>query len=222
MIISLVGMSGSGKSAWAKILGREKGFKRYCCDDLIEEKLAPELAKLGFHGINDVSRWMGQPYDERYAETNKKYLDFEAQSLREVLSEIQKMDKDINVVVDATGSVIYLPEELLGDLKKLTRIIYLKTPESIMEQMIARYVADPKPVIWGNLYQPEESETKEETLKRCYPGLLRYRAGLYDKLADIRLDYEVRRAENFTPDDFLELARNIPQDAGQHFGKKLR
>lgn len=212
MFISLIGMSGSGKSAWGKILERERGFKRYCCDDLIEEKLAPELTKLGYSGINDVSRWMGQPYDERYPETSRKYLDYEAESLREVLEEIKKMNKVDNVVVDTTGSVIYLPQELLEKLKKLTKIVYLKTPEHLMEEMIAKYVADPKPVIWGNLYQPKEGEAKEETLKRCYPDLLKYRAGLYEKLADLGLDYEIRRARNFTPDDFLKLAKNISKE----------
>ena len=38
MKISIVGMSGSGKTYWSKKLESE-GFKRFCCDDLIEEKL---------------------------------------------------------------------------------------------------------------------------------------------------------------------------------------
>lgn len=208
MFISLIGMSGSGKSVWAKTLEREKGFRRYTCDELIGKELTPEFSKSGYSVTEGLSYWMGQPYDERYARTSQIYLESEAQSLRNVLEEIKKMNKEDNAVVDTTGSVIYLPQELLKELKELTRIIYLKMPENLMEKMIARYVADPKPVIWGDLYQPAEGETKEETLKRCYPGLLRYRAERYEKLADIKLDYATRIDKKFTPDDFLRLVKS--------------
>lgn len=46
MIISFIGMSGMGKSAWSSKLEKEKGFKRYCCDNFIEKGLSPELEKL--------------------------------------------------------------------------------------------------------------------------------------------------------------------------------
>jgi len=44
MTISLVGMSGTGKTYWSKQL-ESKGFKRFCCDDLIGEKLGTVLKK---------------------------------------------------------------------------------------------------------------------------------------------------------------------------------
>ena len=69
MVITFIGMSSVGKSAWSTKLEELKGFRRYCCDDLIEKYLGPEFKALGYLGINDVSRWMGQPYDQRYKKT---------------------------------------------------------------------------------------------------------------------------------------------------------
>ncbi len=146
MIISFIGMSGAGKSHWAKILEREKGYKKYSCDELIEKDLTPELALLGYKGVNDVSRWMGQPYDGRYTANSRRYLELEAKVLGESLGKIEN-SKD--VVIDTTGSVVYLPPKLLQKLKQFTKVVYLETPEFVMEKMINLYLADPKPVIWG-------------------------------------------------------------------------
>lgn len=158
MIISFIGMSGVGKSTWSSKLEKEKGFKRYCCDDLIEKGLSSELKKLGYGGINDVSRWMGQPYDERYKRNSQKYLELEAEALKNILWGIKWLAKDKNIAVDTTGSVIYLPPDILDDLKKRTKIIYLETSESVIEEMVKRYLYDPKPVIWGDVFKPFKGE----------------------------------------------------------------
>lgn len=204
MIISFVGMSGAGKSHWSRRLEREKGYKKYSCDELIEKDLASELAFLGYKGINDVSRWMGQPYDERYAINSKRYLELEARALQCSLEKIKNGESGNDIAMDTTGSVVYLPPELLLKLKQLTKVVYLETPEFVMEKMINLYLADPKPVIWGDLYRPLPGEDKTETLKRCYPDLLRYRLNLYDKLADVRVDYS-RKEKDFTADDLLKI-----------------
>ncbi|MDA2921939.1 hypothetical protein MYX07_01595 [Patescibacteria group bacterium AH-259-L07] len=80
MILSLTGMSGSGKTYWSQKL-TDHGFSRICCDDLIEEKLAPELVKLGYSGIADVAAWLGQPYEPKFKENEAQYLKFEKQIL---------------------------------------------------------------------------------------------------------------------------------------------
>ena len=57
MRLSLIGMSGSGKSHWSKKL-TAYGFKAFHCDDLIEELLTEDL--LGADGIPlSVGEWMG-------------------------------------------------------------------------------------------------------------------------------------------------------------------
>ena len=167
----------------------KEGFTRYSCDDLIEKELAPELKRLGYRGTRDVSRWMGQPYDRRYKENSQRYLELEAKSLAYILNEIKKAHHG-NVVVDTTGSVVYLPQRLRNALRKQTTVIYLKTPETIVEQMIERYVTDPKPVIWGNIYKRLPGEKRNATLKRCYPKLLNYRKKLYEKMSGVTVRQE--------------------------------
>jgi shikimate kinase len=137
--------------------------------------------------VGGLSRWMGQPYDERYARNSRRYLELEVKVLEKILEEIER-GKEKKTVVDTTGSVVYLPEELLRKLKQLTKVVYLETPESMVEKMIAIYFADPKPVIWGDSYRPLPDEEKMKALKRCYPALLRYRMSLYEKLADVKVD----------------------------------
>jgi len=59
MRLSLVGMSGSGKSFWSGKLARS-GFTRIGCDDLIAARLVSELG--GTHdSVSRVGRWMGLP-----------------------------------------------------------------------------------------------------------------------------------------------------------------
>src|ERR1039457_799049 len=107
MKISLIGMSGSGKSYWSKQL-EKKGFKRFGCDDMIEKKLHIDLNRLGLNGIHDVAKWMGYPYEKKYKTANKKYLDLEKQIMREILYFLKNEAKtDENIVIDTTGSVIY-------------------------------------------------------------------------------------------------------------------
>ena len=48
--------------------------------------------------------------------------------------------------------------QLMNYLKKLTKIIYLETPKSSLEEMVKKYIDDPKPVIWGNTFEAKEGE----------------------------------------------------------------
>lgn len=205
MIISFVGMSGAGKSAWSTKLEKFKKFKRFSIDELIERALEPELKALNYHGINGLSYWLGQPYDKRYIKNSRRYLELEAKTLSGSLEEIYRLGDKIDVVVDTTGSVIYLPPELLKILKKRTRVVYLETAEGKLKEMIEKYTANPKPVIWGDIYRPLPGETNEETLIRCYTELLKYRVKLYKKLADVTIDYFTRKQKGFSVEKLLSL-----------------
>lgn len=207
MKISLIGMSGSGKTYWSKKL-EEKGFKRFCCDDLIEEKLGKELKHLGYSGIAGVSRWMGQPYDKQYEQTSNQYLDFEKEVMNQVLSFVEKADENENIVIDTTGSVIYTGDEILKKLTKLTKVIYLETPASVKEEMYQLYLKDPKPVIWGESFNKQNNESDMDALARCYPELLAFRTKQYEKLSDITLDYHMLRKSDTTLEKFIKLISN--------------
>jgi shikimate kinase len=202
MKLTLIGMSNVGKTHWAKKL-EEKGFLRLSCDDYIEDKLEKELRKNRYSGIHDVSRWMGQPYDKQYKQSTKVYLHFEIESLKEFIHVVRNQSRDF--VIETTGSVIYTGVDMLRQLKEQTKIVYLDTPASVQEEMYRSYIQNPKPVLWGNMFQKRDNEDNNEALKRCYPKMLSFRTKEYKRLADIQLDYFTLRERNFTTDRFINM-----------------
>src|SRR3972149_8174222 len=178
MKITLIGMSNTGKSFWSKQMERQLGFVRFDCDALVG-------GKLGIAGISNVAEWMGQPYEKRYAENSQTYLDYEREVMREVLMQAEILPKSSNVVIDTTGSVIYTGDEIMSALKYSTTVAYLDTPQSVQDEMFAKYIAEPKPVIWGESFVRQAEEPVQATLKRCYPQLLAFRTGQYKRWAGV-------------------------------------
>lgn len=213
MIISLIGMSGIGKSYWSSKLRQEKGFISYCCDDLVEEKLKPELKILGLKGIHDVSRWMGEPYEKEYELRAHKYLFFERQVMFEIFDELQniKPDNHPNVVIDTTGSIIYTGEDILAELREISLILYLDITDQIKKQMYELYIKEPKPVFWGDSFTIKNGENPRAALARCYPDLLNYRINIYRKYADVILDYHEVRKDYFTTDYLIQMLKQKQQ-----------
>ncbi len=207
MLISLIGMSGSGKSYWSEKLAR-RGFTRFCLDALIMEKLSGELRR-GDESTLTLGEWMGFPFQEGYLEKEKLYLSIEKQIMAEILD---RMDKSAcagsgeNVVVDTTGSVIYTGEDLLERLRSLTTIIYFTVPVVIREAMLRQYMLNPRPVLWRGLFGIEPGESVEDALFRSYNALLDSREVLYRELANIEIDYFTRNNPDFRISNFLEIA----------------
>lgn len=209
MRITLLGMSGIGKTYWAKQL-EQVGFERFSVDDLIEVKLSKELSALGYEGIHNVAKWMGQPYEKQYPKTSEIYLDFERQSLIEVLSHLSgSLGVQNDVVIDTTGSVVYLPEEILQALSECTCMFYLHTPEVVHVEMARQYLLDPKPVIWGSSFSRASGETRKQAIARCYPELLRDRTEKYKRLAHITLDYTQLRGDNMDVQTIIDRVREV-------------
>lgn len=205
MKISLIGISNLGKTYWSKEL-EKVGFKRFGCDDLIEKKLGEELKRLGCSGLNAMAKWMGQPYEKRYQINSRKCLELEKQAVEEILSSLNNnLVNDENIVIDTTGSVIYLGGKIMASLKKSTTVVYLDTPVSIQKQMYQKYLENPKPVIWGNSFKIKKGQSPSEALEECYPKLLSFRSKRYQKYADITVDYFLLRNKNFTVEKFIKL-----------------
>lgn len=200
--IALIGMSNIGKSYWGKELQKD-GYGWFECDEKINGRLNAELQTKGFSGLAETARWMGQPFDTQYPTTSRKYLELEESVTREGLAKMAQSPNPEHFVLDTTGSVIYLPKEILKELRERTRIVYLSTPEFMKEEMYQRYLVEPKPVIWGDVFRREEEETDMEALGRCYPLLLAERTRRYEDLADVTLDYHQLRRLGFTVEDFL-------------------
>ncbi len=196
-------MASAGKSHWSLKL-ENAGYLRLNCDDLIEEKLKPELEALGLHGLSDVAKWMGFPYEPQYPQTSKEYLAFENEVMRTIFETTRSGVFDSkDVIIDTTGSVIYTDKTILDDLQKLSTVIYLEIPESKRRELYREFLQNPKPIIWGDSYQPQTGETEKETLARCYNDLLAYRARRYKEIANLTIPFDIHRQKGFSALDFI-------------------
>jgi shikimate kinase len=183
--LSLIGMSGSGKSHWTQKLGA-LGFPTVSCDDQIESRLAPVLQAGGFSGINGVAAWMGWPDSPTYAEREAQYLAEEIAVLDEVLSGLEK-DPKRDLILDTTGSVIATGNHTLHRLRRQTTVVYLAASEDEVHLLVQRYLSDPKPVLWQGAFQSLRGELPRQTVVRCYPHLIAARCHSYEALAHVTL-----------------------------------
>jgi shikimate kinase len=209
--LSFIGMSGAGKSYWAQKLAAA-GFRMISIDDRIEEKLALELAAGGYRGIGGVATWMGWPDQPTYRERARKYLECEVESMTEALNEIEA-SADEGIVLDTTGSVVYTGDEICGRLKKLTTVVYLAATPAEEETLIARYLSDPKPVLWGDQFAPRPGESAKDAVARCYPQLIAHRKSLYERTAHRIVPMERLRKAKADARGFLELLESQARPA---------
>jgi shikimate kinase len=203
MRVSLVGMAGSGKSYWSLKLA-EQGFRHLCCDELIAAKLAPELKRPDGPPMK-TGEWMGFPYEPHYRERESKYLAYETQVLTEILAYLERPEghPEESVVVDTTGSVIYVGQEHLRRLGRHTTIVYLSTPAELQGRLLQAYVTNPHPMVWRELFSKRPDETNEQALARCYIRLVSARERLYERYAHVTIDHYTRSAEGFRVSEFL-------------------
>jgi dephospho-CoA kinase len=179
--LALIGMSGAGKTFWSKRLA-QSGRPAVSCDDRIEQRLRARLESGGYAGINGVASWMGWPDSPTYAQREAEYLAEEIYALDEILTTLEK-DRSREMILDTTGSVIYTGNNLLFRLRRQMTIVYLAAPPEEQQLLIARYLNDPKPVLWRGAFQPKKGETSGETVARCYPMLIAARRQSYEALA---------------------------------------
>jgi len=206
MRLSLVGMSGSGKSFWSGRLSRA-GFRRFCCDDLIAAGLRTELGPAG-GSIAAVGRWMGFPFERQYKEREASYLACEVEVMGQILEELSNSadNPDEDIVVDTTGSVVYTGERTLRKLREATTIVHLETPIEIQKLMLRTYMKNPRPVLWREVFSREPEETNDQALARCYPQLLASREQQYKKLAHVTVSHYKRHKAGFKVEEFLSEA----------------
>lgn len=202
--LCLVGMSNCGKSHWSAQLKTQMGFALARVDDEIEKALGDELEGLGYSGIDGLAEWMGYPTDERFARNQKIYLDLEER----VTAAAAVMKQEGNYVLDTTGSVIYLSDETLENIRANFLVIHLEASDDMMDAMIAKYFQTPKPVVWGNSFNSHPTETVEEALRRCYPELLKERRKLYSQVAHIAVPGAFARRETTSLSDFTQYIRS--------------
>lgn len=201
--LSLIGMSGAGKSYWAQKLAGA-GFRVISIDDRIEEKLAPELAAGGYRGIGGVAAWMGWPNETTYRERERQYLEFEVRSMNEALDEM-KIAGGQGIVLDTTGSVAYTGDAICRRMQSLSTVVYLEASPAEEQLLIERYLSDPKPVLWGDQFAQRPGESPKEAVARCYPQLIAYRKKMYARYAHRTVSMEQLRTDAVDARGFLEL-----------------
>ena len=210
MNLSLIGMSGSGKSTWSvKLAGA--GFRRYCDDDRIARKLASELERPGEHPM-ELGEWMGFPDEDHYAVRESRYLDCEIAVMAEILQILENSEAQMDIVIDTTGSAIYTGEAMLQRLRRCSTIVHLSTPPEVQEKMLKAYLANQRPLLWQGLFKKDPEETRNHAMARCYRLLLKTRERLYRKYADVTLDYFIRNRPGFGLNAFLNCVAG-PGDA---------
>jgi len=207
--LALVGMSGSGKSFWAKKLAAA-GWRSVCCDDLIEQRLAARLAAGGHAGINGVAAWMGWPNSVSYTQREAEYLAEEIGVMDEFLNNLEKetsgLGKDSSrlrkdsggapIVLDTTGSVIYAQNNILMRLRRQMTVAHLVNTDDEQRMLVERYLNDPKPVLWRGTFHVKDQETPREAVARCYPLLIAARRKSYETLAHCAVQVSELRAKH--------------------------
>jgi hypothetical protein len=174
-------MSGAGKSFWTTRIAAA-GYPSISCDAEIESRLKPALEAGAHRGINGVAAWMGWPHLPTYADREAAYLSEEIAVLEEVLTGLEK-NPERDLVLDTTGSVIYVGNHLLHRLRKQMLVVYLAASRDEQQLLIQRYLEDPKPVLWRGAFQARAGETPHDTVARCYPALISARGQSYEALA---------------------------------------
>jgi shikimate kinase len=220
--LALIGMSGAGKSYWtARIAGA--GYPAISCDTQIESRLKPDLESGRYSGINGVAAWMGWPHLPTYADREAAYLSEEIAVLDEVLTSLEK-NPDRDLILDTTGSVIYVGNHLLHRLRKQMLVVYLVASRDEQKLLIQRYLEDPKPVLWRGAFQARAGEDPKETVARCYPTLIGARRQSYEALAHCSIPVaELREPSSPEPaehklagDRFLQMVRRQVERSGKH------
>jgi shikimate kinase len=184
--VSLVGMSGVGKSYLGKRAAAEAGFARVSCDEDI-------MGYLGFKDMDKMAAWLGQPHSPGFKDRERQYLLLEELSLFTVLGRLKGNSFDRNLIIDATGSVVHTNPKVRERLGSLTTIVALVASEEHDETMYRQYLAEPKPVVWSDLWAPRYGEDNEAALVRCYPELSAYRRELYREMAHVCVPMKVSR-----------------------------
>src|SRR3989344_1579943 len=148
---------------------------------------------------------MGQPFDKRYKDNSRLYLKFEEEAVKEIINNIENLKNGTKIVVDTTGSLIYLNKKILKELKKYSKFIYLDITTEVKKSMYNNYLKNPKPVYWGSSFRLKNGESPQSALSQCYPDLLEYRIRKYKKYADITLDYNRVRINYFSAKDLINV-----------------
>ncbi len=192
--LAFIGMSNIGKSYTAARLARTDEFNCVEVDSHIQNRLSQT-------SIRSAAQWMGHPFEAGYSQKSRQYLDIEAELTQELCQRAG------NIIIDTTGSVVHLPDNVIKSLKNNALCIYIKANNADISALIQRYMQHPKPTIWGESFKPVSGMSDLESMMACYPQLLAKRAALYENLADITLAAADLTQPGLKDEDILPMIR---------------
>ena len=173
--IAFIGMSNIGKSYTALRLATRYEFNLIEVDKIIWENL-------GHDSMEAFAQWQGHPYTQGYSERERESIALESQATRAALN-----TQEQNPMIDTTGSVIYVNQDVLKKLKQDYYVVYIEAMQDHVERLKVQYFKHPKPLIWAGHYKKIDGLSESESILQCYPKLLESRAESYAKLADVTL-----------------------------------
>lgn len=189
-VITLMGMSGVGKTYLSMMLG-EQGWLHYSCDleigtrylgDEIEKTLG-EKNRITADDLSQLSKYVGQLGDpakgkldmKEFKRRQKQYYDAECQSLRELQDVVRQAHKDgyQHVVNDSTGSLCEIDDDILLDnIDDNSLIVYIKANAEEEKEVLRRAQEYPKPMFfsperfdyWVSEYMSERNISRTEDM----------------------------------------------------------
>jgi hypothetical protein len=100
---------------------------------------------------------------------------------------------------------MYAGEEICRRMQSLTTVVYLAATPGEEELLIARYLSDPKPVLWGDQFVQRSGESTRDAIARSYSQLIAHRKKLYEGYAHRVVSMDLLRDVNLNARGFLEL-----------------
>ncbi|MBE0687832.1 MAG: hypothetical protein IH585_17700 [Anaerolineaceae bacterium] len=153
----------------------------------------------------DLHQWVGYPDEEIHMVRAQQYLDAEKEVLNEIIDYLIKAGEYENIVIDSTGSIIYMQDQILDKLSKLTSIIFLDVIPQDFDRMLQYYLENPIAIIWNGYFQPIPKESRSQTFARCYPQLIQSREQKYKELAHLTIPPALHRASDASVEKFLSF-----------------
>lgn len=163
-VITLMGMSGVGKTYLSCLLARQ-GWFHYSCDleigtkylgSEVEQTLG-EKNNITAEDLSQLSRYVGKlgkgelSLDE-FKRRQKKYYDAECESLKKLQSVVQGAHKNgfHHVINDSTGSLCEINDGLLFDaIDENSLIVYIKANAEEEKEVLKRAQEYPKPMFFS-------------------------------------------------------------------------
>lgn len=134
-------MSNIGKSFTATHLAASFDFNAIEVDRLIWEQL-------GHDDMDALAEWQGQPYSQGYEEREERLIGLEVSATRRVMETESR-----NSLLDSTGSVIDVGEDLLGMLMSRCYVVHIAASGVDLERLKASYFERSKPLVWAGHFE---------------------------------------------------------------------